>query len=235
VRSQYVGYSGEGHFGRFNVTSAFYQAFGTDTDNPFAARSVDIDAQLAALEVSYDIDWYRLRAFGLYTSGDDDPRDGSAEGFDAILDSPNFAGGGASLFNSQAIRLLGVNLTNAGSPLPDLQSSATEGQSNFVNPGLLLLGGAIDADLTPKWRGQLGASYLRFIETEVLETYLELPLVEKEIGTEIFCSTQYRPLLTNNVIFTVGLSALLPGAGLERIYQSDDAFFSTFVTALFSF
>jgi hypothetical protein len=234
VESYYLGWAGDGRLGRFNVTNALYHAFGRDTDNPIAARETDIRALLGALEVSYDVDWMRLRAFGLWASGDDDARDGDAEGFDAILDAPNFAGGGLSFFNSQALRLLGVNLTNAGSPLPDLQSSQTEGQSNFVNPGLVLLGGAFDAELTPKWRGQIGASYLRFDESEVLETYLELDEVEKEIGTEIFLGTQYRPLLTNNVILSLGASALLPGAGFERIYQSDDVVYTTFFNLLLS-
>lgn len=235
VHAQYIGFAGEGHFGRWNVTNAFYHAFGKDTDNPFAAREVDIDANFAALEVSYDFDWFRVRVFGEFASGDDDPRDGDAEGFDAILDAPNFAGGSLSLFGGQALRLLGVNLVNAGSFLPDLQSSPTEGQSNFVNPGLLLLGGALDADLTPRWRGQIGASYLRFVSTDVLETYLELPEVEKEIGVDVFLGTQYRPLLTNNVILGLGASVLFPGDGLQRLYQTDEAFLSASLSALFSF
>lgn len=234
VESYYLGWTGEGRIGRVNVTNALYRAGGDDSQNPFAGRDTDIEAYLAALELSYDFDWLRVRGFGMWASGDPDARDGDAEGFDAILDAPNFAGGGFSFFNSQAIRLLGVNLTNAGSPLPDLQSSQTEGQSNFVNPGLLLLGGALDAELTPKWRGQIGASYLRFDETDVLETYLELDRVESEIGTEIFLGTQYRPLLTNNVVLFVGASALLPGDGFERIYQSDDVVYTTFVNMLLS-
>jgi hypothetical protein len=235
VEAYYLGAAGEGHFGRFNVTEAFYYAFGSDSNNPIAGRDVDIDATMAALEVSYDFDWFRVRAFGMFASGDDDPRDGTAEGFDAILDAPNFAGGGLSFFNSQALRLLGVNLTNAGSPLPDLQSSQTEGHSNFVNPGLALFGGAIDAELTPKWRAQLGASYLQFVQTDVLETYLQLPEVESDIGTEVFFGTQYRPLLTNNIIVQVAASALFPGDGFQRIYQSDETVYTSSLTLLFSF
>lgn len=235
VESYYFGLAGEGHFGRFNVTDAFYQATGRDSDNPFAGRRVQIDAQLAALEVSYDMDWWRIRGFGFYTSGDDQTRDGKAHGFDAILDAPNFAGGGFSFFNSQALRLLGVNLTNAGSPIPDLQSSQTEGHSNFVNPGIQILGGALDFDFTPKLRGQIGASHLRFNETDVLETYLELPQVDRTIGNEFFLGVQYRPLLTNNVIFVFGASALVPGAGFQEIYQSSDNVYSGFTNLLFSF
>ena len=229
VESVYVGLAGEGHFGRWNTTAALYQATGRDSLNPIAAREVDIDAQLAAIELSYDIDWCRVRAFGLYASGDGDPKDGDGEGFDAILDAPNFAGGSLSFFNGQALRLLGVNLTNAGSPLPDLQSSQTQGKSNFVNPGLLQLGGALDFELTPRWRAAVGGSYLVFDDTATLETYLELPEVENEIGTEFFFGTQYRPLLNNHLISSGGASMLLPGDGFARIYQSDDVVHSLFV------
>jgi hypothetical protein len=235
IESYYIGVAGEGRFGRFNVTDAFYQALGHDSNNPFAGHPVDINAQLAALEVSYDVDWTRFRLFGMYASGDGDTRDGQARGFDAILSAPNFAGGGFSFFNSQAIRLLGVNLTNAGSALPDLRTSQTQGQSNFVNPGIALFGGALDFDITPKVKAQIGASYLRFQTTASLETYLELPNIDREIGTEVFLGTQWRPLLTNNVIVTVGTSVLFPGEGLQRIYQSSDTLYTVFTNLLFSF
>jgi hypothetical protein len=235
VETYYFGVAGEGHVGRFNVTEAFYHAMGRDSQNPIAGREVDINANMAALEVSYDFDWMRLRGFGLFASGDDDARDGHARGFDAILDAPAFAGGELAYFDSQAIRLLGVNLTNAGSHLVDLQSSQTEGHSNFVNPGLLLMGGAMDFELTPKWRAQIGASYLLFAQTDALETYLQLPDIDREIGTELFFGTSYRPLLTNNIIALVGASVLFPGEGLQRIYQSSDTLYATSVSLLFTF
>jgi len=168
--------------------------------------------------------------FGLYASGDEDTRDGDAEGFDAIFDAPNFAGGELSFFNSQAIRLLGVNLTNLGSPLPDLQSSKFEGQSNFVNPGIFQVGGALDFELTPKWRGQVGGNYLHFVEVDPLEVYLEIPDIDREIGTELFVGTQYRPLLNNHVNILASLSGFWPGDGFERIYQSDSMLFAATVT-----
>jgi hypothetical protein len=229
VDAYYFGLTGDGHFGRFNVTNAFYQAFGTDDLNPLATRAVDINAQFAALEVSYDVDWARFRLFGMYASGDDDTTDDDAEGFDAVLDSPNFAGGEFSYWNRQSLRLLGVNLDQRLSALPDLSSAKFEGQANFVNPGILLLGGAVDAELTPTWRAQLGATWLRFVTTEVLETYLETESIDEAIGFEAFLGTQWRPLLTNNVVVNFGVAALWPGDGLEKIYQSDDVLWQAFV------
>ncbi len=232
VEAYYLGWAGEGHFGRFNVTHALYQVYGTDTKNPIAGRRTSIDAQFAAAEISMDVDYLRFRIFGEYASGDNDARDGKAEGFDAIMDAPNFAGGEFSFFNNQAIGLGGVNLTNVLSPLPNLRTSKFEGQSNFVNPGLLLIGGAIDVEFSPTLRGQFGGSYLRFDEDSSLEIYQELPEIEKEIGVEAFFSLTYRPLLTNNIVFNWGASALFVGDGFERLYQSSETLYSTFFNTI---
>lgn len=228
----YLGWAGEGHFGRVNVTHALYRAFGRETQNPIAARSTDIEARLAAIELSYDIDWWRPRAFALYASGDDDPRDGDAQGFDAIVDAPAFGGGGFSFWNSQGLKFVGTSLTNPGSPLADLQTSKTQGQANFVNPGVLLLGAAVDAELTPKWRGQVGFTYLRFDKTETLEFLLQAADIDKNIGVELFAGTQYRPFLTNNVIVQCGGGVLFPDDGFARIYDSDDLRYNVFVNVL---
>jgi hypothetical protein len=234
VEAYYVGYAGDGHLGPVNVTTAFYHAFGREGDNVFAAGPTQINANMAALEVSYDIDWFRPKVYGFYASGDGNPRDNEARGFDAILDAPAFAGGSNSLWNLQSIKLLGVNLVQRQSLLPDLASSKLEGQSNFVNPGILILGAAGDFELTPTWRAQVGSNWLAFQETAVLETYLEVEQVSPTIGQEFFIGTQYRPLLTNNVVFNFGAAALFPGNGLEKIYQSDQEFYSVFLEMLFT-
>ena len=229
IDAYYLGWASDGHIGRVNITSAVYQVFGRDGKNPLAARDTKIDAQMAALELSIDFDWMRFKAFGYYASGDPDTRDGKAEGFDAILDAPNFAGGEFSFWNRQGIPLLGTFLTNRLSPLPDLQATKLEGQSNFVNPGLLLLGVGADFELTPTLRATVNFSYLQFMESDVLETYLELEDIDRDIGWEASLGVQYRPLLTNNIIITGGLGALIPGRGIRKIYESDDVLWHAFI------
>jgi hypothetical protein len=95
---------------------------------------------MAAAEISYDKDWMRYRVSAFYTSGDANPRDGRARGFDSIVDLPNFAGGLFSFWNREGIRLLGsgVLLTTPGSLIPSLRPSKEEGQANFVNPGIFI-------------------------------------------------------------------------------------------------
>lgn len=228
----YLGWAGDGHFGRWNITHALYQVFGRETQNPIAARSTDISATLAAAELSLDIDWWRPRVFALWASGDDDPRDGDANGFDAIVDAPAFGGGGFSFWNSQGLKFVNTSLTNPGSPLADLQTSKTQGQANFVNPGVLLLGAAVDAELTPKWRSQIGFTYLRFDRTDTLEFLLQADDIKQTIGLEVFFGTQYRPFLTNNVIIQLGGGVLFPDEGFARIYDSDDTRFNVFTNIL---
>jgi hypothetical protein len=215
----YLGWTGDGHIGRYNITHAFYWAFGEDKLNPLAGQEVNINAQMAAIELSYDRDWARFRASFFWASGDDDIRDNDGKGFDAIFDNPNFAGGEFSYWQRQAIKLFGVNLVNRQSLLPDLRSSKIQGQSNFVNPGLLLLNLGVDFDVTPKLRMINNANLLWFDETDVLEQFVFQGNIDREIGADLSMGVEYRPLLNNNVILIGGVSMLIPGNGFEDIYS----------------
>jgi hypothetical protein len=223
VRAGYLGWAGDGHFGRLNLTHAFYQALGRDTFNPIADRATRINAQLAAAELSIDFDWVRYRAGIFYSSGDADPLDGTGRGFDAILDQTSFAGGRFSFWNAQGIRLTqtGVALVEPRSLLPSLRSSKIQGQANFVNPGLTLYNAGIDLDLTPKLRGFVNYNYLRLNRTEPLELVLFQPRVRHEIGHDLGLGFIYRPALNENVIVTGGLAGLAPGRGFTDLYSSN--------------
>ena len=52
IRAYYYGLTGDGHFGKLNLTHAFYQVLGHDNFNEIAGRRADINAQMAAVEVS---------------------------------------------------------------------------------------------------------------------------------------------------------------------------------------
>jgi hypothetical protein len=231
VRAYYLGIAGEGKWGRFNVSHQFYQVFGEETFNPIAAQQVDINAQFAALEVSYDIDWARIRASVLYASGDKNPNDDEANGFDGIFDNPNFAGSNASYFARQAIKLTGsgVNLTNRNSFYTNLRTSKEQGQANFVNPGLILFNLGLDAEVTPKLRVFANASYLQFADPEPLRDILLDDEISRTIGVDLSLSAQCRPFHNNNCIITGGVGALLPADGFGEIYFGDTVF-STFIS-----
>lgn len=223
IRSGYFGWAGDGHFGRMNITHAFYQVIGRDTYNQVADRAVSINAQMAAAEISIDYDWLRYKLAFFYSSGDANPDDGSGRGFDAILDSTSFAGGKFSFWNSQGIRLTqtGAALVEGRSLLPSLRSSKIQGQSNFVNPGLGLINAGVDADLTPKLRGFINYNYIRMNRTESIEKLLFQPAIRHEIGHDLGLGFIYRPYLNENIIFAGGVNGLKPGNGFTDIYSSN--------------
>jgi hypothetical protein len=225
IKAAYFGWAGEGHIGRYNITHALYQTIGHDSRNPIAGRKTDINAQMAAAELSIDRDWMRFKGSFFWASGDSNPFDDKARGFDAILDLPDFAGGKFSFWNSQGIRLTqtGVALVNPESLLPSLRSSKTEGQANFVNPGLFLYNLGLDADLTPKLKGILNLNYLHFHHTDTLEGLLFQPGIRKSIGLDYGAGVIYRPFLNENTIVAGGVSSLIPGVGFKDIYSSNCA------------
>ena len=236
IRVGYFGWLGSGHIKRLNLTHAFYQAVGEDTFNPIAGRPVTVNAQMAAVELSLDRDWVRFRVGSFFTSGDSNPRRGRANGYDSIVDLPNFAGGEFSFWNREAIRLTGsgVALTQEGSLLPNMRSSKNEGQANFVNPGIFLINAGADFDITPKLKGFTNFNFLRFMCTEPLEYVLFQSNIHHTVGEDLGVGVQYRPPLSENIIFTGGASMLQPGQGFRDIYTGRTQF-SLFGTAKFTF
>jgi hypothetical protein len=245
VHATYVGTAGLGHLGRVNVDHAIYYVFGRDSLNPIAGPdpelrrgdSVDVSAGMAALELSYDRDWLRPRIGFFYASGDRDPRDREATGFDAIFDAPAFAGGGFSFFNRLGIRLAGsgVALVERGSLLPSLRSSKDEGQINFVNPGLQLATVGLDVEVTPRLKAIFTANYIRLDAVESIETVLFQEGVHKDLGTDLSAGFRYRPFLSNNIVLVGGVATLLPGKAFEDIYETDDPLYHAFMNVILQF
>ena len=236
IRVAYLGWASDGHIGPVNVSHAFYQALGYDTFNPIAGRRVTINAQMAALELSEDKDWARFRGSFFYASGDANPRDGRARGFDAIVDNPAFAGGMFSFWNREAIKLSGsgVALTPQDSLLPSLRSNKTEGQANFVNPGIWIYNAGADFDLTPKLTAVTNFNFMRFDRTEPLELVLFQSPIHHNIGEEFDLGAKYRPPLTENMVLTFGGSVFQPGHGFQDIYTKR-TLFSAFANLRFRF
>ncbi|MBS0261956.1 MAG: hypothetical protein JSS02_08360 [Planctomycetes bacterium] len=218
VQAFYYGFAGDGHIGRFNFSHAAYWVRGNDTMNPIAGRPIQIDAQMAAAEISYDRDWVRFRTSYFYASGQHEANSAVGKGFDSIFDNPNFAGGRFSFWQRQPIKLLGVNLKQKESLVPDLRSSKIEGQANFSNPGLQLVNAGMDFQVSPNCRVFTNANYLWFDATQVLEQFVFQKNISRQIGTDLSIGTEYRPFLNDNVVILAGYAALLPGNGLNELY-----------------
>jgi len=222
----YLGYSGDGHFGRLNVSTSLYYAFGESDPGVFFNDDVDISAFFGAAEFSMDFDWIRPRLSLLYGSGDDDPYDDKATGFDAIFENPQFAGADTSYWIRQAVPLIGggrVALSGRNGILNSMRSSKEQGQSNFTNPGIWLIGLGVDLDLTPQWRLSVNANHLRFDQTEVLEAARNQGPVDEEIGQDVSVSVTYRPFMTQNIVVRGSYAKLIAGDGFKDLFPDEDA------------
>jgi hypothetical protein len=234
----YAGLSGDGHFGRWNLTSSAYLALGRASYDPIARRSQRILAGFAAAELSRDFDWLRVRATGIYASADKDPFDGVSNGFDAILENPQIAGADTSFWIRQAIPLIGgggVALSGRNGVLPSLRSSKDQGQSNFVNPGLVLLGLGADADIAPQWRLIGNVSLLSFGDTSVLKYLRNQGGISRFIGTDISAAVQYRPFMTQNLVFNGSIAFLQPGPAYRQLFPSGKRPYSVLANLLLTF
>jgi hypothetical protein len=220
IKVGYLGIAGDGHLRRLNISHAYYYAFGRDDRNPIAGRSTRIKSHMAAVEASVDKDYLRFRGSFFFAQGDQNPTDAKATGFDAIFDDPNFIGGQFSFWNRNGIRLTqtGVGLVQPNSILPSLRSSKTQGQANFVNPGIFIYNAGLDVEVTQRIKAIFNVNYLRFHRTESLEYVLFQNRIRKDIGFDYSVGVAYRPLLINNLTFTFGAALLQTGRGFRDIF-----------------
>lgn len=217
----YLGLSGDGHFGRNNLTYSAYYAFGDQSNGVFTNEKTDISAYFVAAEASRDYDWIRLKASLLHTSGDDDPFDNKEKAFDAIFENPQFAGGDTAFFIRQNVPLIGggrVALSGRNSIIPSLRSSKEHGQSNFTSPGLTLLGLGADFDFTPQFRMSLNLNQMFFDDTSSLELARNQTNIDKNIGQDLSAAIIWRPLATQNIVFRLSGAVLKPGQGFKDLY-----------------
>ena len=233
----YIGYNGDGHFGRLNLTASAYYLFG-DNIGTFTGRDSDLEAGFAAAEASMDFDWIRVRASAAYASGDSDPFDDKSQGYDAIFENPIFAGADTSYWVRQNLPLIGgggVALAGRNSLLPSLRSSRELGQSNFENPGLQLLGLGADFDLTPESRVSANLNQLWFDDAATLEVARNQGPIDRSIGTDLSVAWIWRPFASQNAILRLSAAALFPGRGLEDLYGSDDTYTTVLANVILNY
>ncbi len=233
----YLGYSGEGHINRLNLSTSMYYALGRVKPGVFVRDDIDISATFFAVELSMDFDWIRPRLSLLHASGDDDPFDDKAKGFDAIFENPQFAGSDTSYWIRQSVPLLGggrVGLSSRNGLLNSMRSSKEQGQSNFTNPGILLVGAGVDMDILPQLRISANLNSLHFDDTAVLEVARNQANIGQHIGEDLSLSVIYRPLNSQNIVLRASYSRLLPGNGYKDLFGDDDVDYF-FLNLLFAY
>ncbi len=238
----YLGYGMDGHIGRINLTTQAYGALGKDRNSFFTDKSANIRAFMAAGEFSLDHDWMRFRLSGLYASGDGNPYDNKETGFDAIVENPLFAGADTSYWIRQSIPFAGggrvISISGRNGVLNSLRSSKDEGQSNFNNPGTVLVGAGGDFDLTPTLRVSANANHLWFANTTVLQALRNEGSIPRDIGWDLSTAAVYRPTATQNLVFRLSAAMLKPGAGFRDLFDNVNGhrnYYSILGNAILSF
>ncbi len=238
----YLGYNADGRLGRINVTASAYAALGEDRNSFFTDRPADIEAFFAAAELSYDKDWTRFRLSGLYQSGDSDPYDDKETGFDAVFENPVFAGADTSYWIRQTIPFAGggrvISVNGRNGILNTLRSSKEQGQSNFNNPGLILLGAGADFDLTPEFRISANANHLWFENTATMEALRNEGTIPKDIGWDLSAAAIWRPHANQNIVFRLSAATLISGDGFRDLFDNlgnDDKFYSVLANVILTY
>lgn len=221
LRVVHLGFTSDGRMGRVAFNPTLYLAFGREAFNSVAQQEVSIRAFLAGLQLAYRRNWLNYRAALFVASGDDDPTDGNATGFDAVLDNVVLFGGavspviGGALFGTRPNSFLPANRVG-------VQGSGT--RANFVNPGMQLANAGVDAVVSPKVFVGLNYNFFRFFDTAVFDA--AGASVANELGHEVNAALRFRAFLDENVVFQLGGAALFPASGGRDLLGGSGAVFS---------
>ena len=233
----YLGLNGDGHFGRLNLTLSGYLALGSEENAVFTGLDSDIRAGFLAAELGMDFDWLRGRVSALWASGDEDPFDDESNGFDAIFENPVFAGADTSYWIRQNVPLVGgggVALAGRNGVLASLRPSKEQGQSNFTNPGIRLLGVGVDMDLTPQTRLSGNLNQLWFDDPAVLAVARNQGGVSRGIGLDASLALIWRPLASQNIVLRFSAAVLKPASGFKDLF-GDDSQYSVLANLIFAY
>jgi hypothetical protein len=238
----YLGYAADGRIGRINLSAQAYGAFGWDRPSVFTGETANIRSFFAAAEPSYDMNWIRVRGAALFASGDGDPFDGTHGGFDAIFENPIFAGADTSYWIRQTIPFAGggraIALSGRNGVLNSLRSSKEQGQSNFANPGTILLGAGADFDITPQIRLSANLNHLWFHRTGTLEALRMQGTIRRDIGWDLSAAAIWRPRMSQNIVFRASAAVLQPGTGFRDLFENEDRdrrYYSVLLNAILSY
>lgn len=229
----YIGFTTNGHIDRFNIASAFYYVTGRTARNTPRREAIEISAGLAFVLVAYPINWLNPRFALAYATGDDNPNNRSAKGFDSVFDNTAFGGGQFSYIFGEKIQLGAVTVLRGNSVLPSLRGA--NATSQFVNPGALAFNPGIDLTLTPKTLFEANYNYVRFDDTSSLTAVAGGRNVSNEVGHEINAGVTWKPFLNEQVLIFAGGAVFFPGQAIKDTFGNDDPVYKGIVRLVLTF
>lgn len=141
-----------------------------------------------------------------------------------MFENPVFAGADTSYWIRQTIPFAGggraISVNGRNGLLNSLRSSKEQGQSNFNNPGLILVGAGADFDLTPQFRLSANANHLWFENTATLQALRNEGSIPRDIGWDLSAAAIWRPKATQNIVFRLSGAALVSGKGFRDLFDN---------------
>jgi hypothetical protein len=231
----YFGASFNGHIGRWVFNPAFFIVTGhADQLEAGGPAQHYVLAWTGLLDVQYPLDFWNLRFGYMYASGDSNPADRRDTGFDAISDGVVLFGGPLSYWVGENIKFGPGDFVRANSLFPSFRG--VNAAANYINPGMHIFNGGVDAILSPRWQTSVNVSYLRFAETGSYTNRVVILDHDGAVETNVF--VRWKPFLSQlneNIVFDTGFSVLFPLQGVRGAFQSDRTVFSTFTAFRFIF
>jgi hypothetical protein len=243
VKALYLGLTTYGPIGPVKLLTGLYGVFG-EQDNvslggEFGLRDQRIKAFTFYFDVSYPMleGKFTPHAGLVYASGDNDPLDNTAGGFDAISEDVNIWGSNGFVIDDRlSLGVLGGRtLLRSNSPFPSLRDS--DANSNFVNPGVIATNFGInslpfeklslDANLTAFW----------WTETETLEAILDAlgtpNRLGSSLGVEYNMQANYK--LTDKLSLNTSGTLFKANEELMKVYGDNDLAINAVVGLQFNF
>ena len=131
-----------------------------------------------------------------------------------------------------------MSLNGRNGVLNSLRSSKEQGQSNFNNPGTVLVGVGVDFDLTPAVRVSANTNHLWFADTTTLQALRNEGSIPRDIGWDLSAAAIWRPKATQNIVARLSAATLIPGAGFRDLFASTDrnrAYYSILANVVLSY
>jgi hypothetical protein len=175
--------------------------------------------------VLYPISFVTPRLALAYASGDRDPTDRHANGFDSVFDNLAFGGGQFSYLFGEKIQLGNTTVFRGNSIFPSLRGA--NATSQFVNPGAVAINAGVDLFLTPKLLAEANVNHVRFDDTSSLEGLLRRARVSHDVGYELNGGVTYRPFLNEQVILFFGGAVFVPGQAIRDTFGTEKAVYKT--------
>ena len=122
--------------------------------------------------------------------------------------------------------------------LVDLRSSKDEGQSNFNNPGTILLGTGADFDLTPRFRISTNINRLWVDSAAVLQALRNQGAIPNSLGWDYSVSAIWRPKMTQNLVLRGSVAIFDPGSGFRDLFSNtggDSRYYSVLLNMILNF